>query len=132
LTRNARCDRIPDRDRAKHNGHYEAHHYYYYEYESHTSYDSDGKSYTYYTYEQRCYTYYTYEHDGYWHRNYPIVNWEKVGEYKTPHLVHENAIGPLAGAAIGLGAGVVGGGIIGAIASHIFKVAKQLKEKGEE
>jgi len=26
----------------------------------------------------------------------------------------------------------VGGGIIGAIASHIFKVAKQLKEKGEE
>ena len=113
-------------------GHYEAHHYYYYETVSHTGYNSDGSSYTYYTNEQQCYTYYTYEHDGYWHRNYPTIDWKTVGSYKTPHLVHENAIGPIAGAAIGLGAGVVGGGIIGAISAHIFKVAKQLKEKGED
>ncbi|MEQ8188419.1 MAG: hypothetical protein ABRQ39_10665 [Candidatus Eremiobacterota bacterium] len=113
-------------------GHYVAHEYVYYTTESvsHTGYNSDGSSYTYYTSEnvRHTYTYYTYEHDGYWHRNDPTISWTKVGEWKTPHLEHSNSIGPLGGALIGLGAGAVGGGIIGAVCSHIFKVVKQLKE----
>ncbi|HPZ09916.1 MAG TPA: hypothetical protein PL110_17625 [Candidatus Eremiobacteraeota bacterium] len=113
-------------------GHTEAHHYYYYETVSHTDYNSDGTSYTYYTTEERCYTYYTYEHDGYWHRNDPNIQWTKVGQWQTPHLVHENSIGPLSGALIGLGTGAVGGGIIGAVCSHIFKLVRQHKNEGKE
>ena len=113
-------------------GHYVAHEYVYYTTESvsHTGYNSDGTSYTYYTSEsvRHSDTYYTYEHDGYWHRNDPTISWTKVGEWKTPQLDHSNSIGPLGGALIGLGAGAVGGGIIGAVCSHIFKVVKQLKE----
>jgi len=102
-------------------GHYESHTYYTYESVSHT--DSDGK--TYYTYESVSHTYYTYEHDGYWHRNDPNINWSKVGDFKTPHLEHSTSIGPIGGAAIGLGAGIVGGGIIAAVCSHIFKLIRQ-------
>lgn len=111
-------------------GHSEAHTYYYYETESHTSYDSEGHSYTYYTNELKSYTYYTYEHDGYWHRNTPNIDWRKVGEFQTPALEREKAIGPIEGAAIGLGAGIIGGTIVAAISAHIFKIARQLKEVG--
>jgi len=109
-------------------GHYVAHEYVYYTTESVSHTDSEGH--TYYTSEnvRHTYTYYTYEHDGYWHRNDPTISWTKVGEWKTPHLEHSNSIGPLGGALIGLGAGAVGGGLIGAVCSHIFKVVKQLKE----
>ncbi len=113
-------------------GHYVAHEYVYYTTESvsHTGYNSDGSSYTYYTSEsvRHTYTYYTYVHDGYWHRNDPTISWTKVGEWKTPHLEHSSSIGPLGGALLGLGAGAVGGGIIGAVCSHIFKLVKQAKE----
>jgi len=111
-------------------GHTESHTYYTYETVSHTSYDSDGRSYTYYTSELQSHTYYTYEHDGYWHRNTPNIDWTKIGEFKTPALEREKAIGPIEGAAIGLGAGIIGGTIISALSAHIFKIARQLKEVG--
>jgi hypothetical protein len=113
-------------------GHTESHTYYVLDSVSHTEYDSDGHSYTYYTTETRAVTYYTYEHDGYWHRNMPNIDWRKVGEYKTPYLVREHAIGPIEGAAIGLGVGIVMGTVIGAITAHIHKIITQTKEDGAQ
>lgn len=109
-------------------GHTESHTYYTLESVSHTSYDSEGHSYTYYTSELKAVTYYTYEHDGYWHRNFPNIEWKKVGEYETPKLVREKAIGPIEGAAIGLGVGIVLGTVIGVINAQIYKIIAQKKE----
>ena len=111
-------------------GHSEAHHYYYYENVQHEQHNSDGTTYTYYTNEQQCYTYYTYEHDGYKHNYSPNINWEKVGEFKTPHLVHENPIGPLAGSAIGIGAGALGGALVEGISSAAFNTVSSFSQLG--
>ena len=110
-------------------GHTESHTYYTLVSVSHTEY-SNGQSYTYYTTELQPVTYYTYEHDGYWHRNIPNIEWKKVGEYKTPALVREKSIGPIEGAAIGLGIGLVGGLVIGVITAHIHKLITQKREGG--
>ncbi|RQW91336.1 MAG: hypothetical protein EHM79_00895 [Geobacter sp.] len=109
-------------------GHTESHTYYTLVTVSHTGYDGNGNSYTYYSTEIQPVTYYTYEHDGYWHRNLPNIEWKKVGEYKTPALVHERSIGPIEGAAIGLGIGLFAGLVIGVITAHIHKLITQNKE----
>ena len=109
-------------------GHSEAHYSTHTESVAHTGYNSDGSTYTYYTTEQKTDVYYTYHHDGYYHTYSPKIDWDKVGDFKTPELVHANPIGSLGGAALGMGAGLIGGGIAEGIGSAFFGTAGTLSK----
>ncbi len=111
-------------------GHSEPHYYYYYENVAHEQHNSDGTTYTYYTSEQKCDTHYTYEHDGYYHRYSPEIDWEKVGEFKTPHFDHENPVGPLAGTGIGIATGAIGGALVEGASSLIFDTTPSIARLG--
>jgi len=111
-------------------GHQEPHYYTYTEQVSHTGHNSDGTTYTYYTTEQKTGVYYTYKHDGYYHNYNPQIDWQKVGDFKTPHLVNENLIGPFAGAGIGIAAGAAGGGIVEGISSALLGTTTTLSKLG--